>query len=698
MKKVLLICSLYHPHVGGIETMVRELSRIYKRLGVDVTVLTKRWPDSLPEEDSYESIPIFRIKNARTDDEFMEVDEWIRLNEKKIKADIIHVIGVRRPLPLIALQLKDLWNVPLVLTIAGGDIPDKNDPFPETIWKESEATVYPVFEHADLITCVSESIARDFRELFPNVKRPIKTMLAGIDLAFIKGIERQELPYRYIFSLRRLDPTKGIDILIRAFKEVVQSHPNIKLVIAGDGSEHSRLEGLARDLDVMDRVQFLGTIGLDQGIGLLKGALLAVVPSLSEAGGLVNVEAQAAGCPVVASRVGGIPEYVNDGNSGVLCEPENPQDLAEKILCVLGDADLRARIIAGGYKHSRMFDWEVLAPQYMLVYAELIKGNKRINTMSFKYRSQIEAEFGLHGPLSFELVHNGPDNQVHIITDAEGNKYALRSAKRVDKVLPFEIEVLATLASVGFTSPRLVKTKSGSYSTLIDEVQMVLFDYITGWQVEKLEPEHLASGLIERGAVKLGALHRTTKGMNVASAPSRTIFTEYERFFALKTDKLSELKGYAVFLVQAHSFFKEAHTRLERGQEMMGVIHNDYRVQNLIFTDKDCTVIDFDWACSGPLLKDIGLAIAEWSLFKSSVGPSREAIDVFLRGYNQISPKAVNYDKDLLFWICFACLSDACTFFADLSQGGYADKNITDAEQCFMYRKFSYFQGELNRV
>ena len=80
-----------------------------------------------------------------------------------------------------------------------------------------------------------------------------------------------------------------------------------------------------------EKVIFIGTIKLSRGMSLLKGAKLTVVPSLSEGGGLVNVEAQASGCPVIASRVGGIPEYVKDGESGLLFEPGNYKELAEKI-------------------------------------------------------------------------------------------------------------------------------------------------------------------------------------------------------------------------------------------------------------------------------------------------------------------------------------------------------------------------------
>ena len=171
--------------------MIRELSRSYIKRGIDVTILTKKWPDSLPEVSTFDGITIYRIKSARTEKDFIDVANWIGKNKQKIKSDIIHVIGARRPLPLIALVLRFLWKVPLVLTIAGGDIPDKVDPFPGTIWKESESTVYPVFGFADSLTCVSNSISKDFRFFFPEVKVKTTTFYAGIDVQFISNVLRE---------------------------------------------------------------------------------------------------------------------------------------------------------------------------------------------------------------------------------------------------------------------------------------------------------------------------------------------------------------------------------------------------------------------------------------------------------------------------------------------------------------------------
>ncbi len=81
------------------------------------------------------------------------------------------------------------------------------------------------------------------------------------------------------------------------------------------------------------------------------------------------------GCPVVASNVGGIPEYVDNGVSGVLCRPGDPVELSEKILLVLKNKSLREKIVKGGYLNARKFDWRILAPQYVQLYKDLINAN-----------------------------------------------------------------------------------------------------------------------------------------------------------------------------------------------------------------------------------------------------------------------------------------------------------------------------------
>lgn len=375
MKKVLFICSLYHPHVGGIETMITELGKFYLSKEIKVTVLTKKWPNDLSDYEDYGGIEIFRILSAKDDNDFLNVAHWLSTNHPRLKSDVVHAIGMRKPMPLIGFILSSIWNVPFIATVAGSEIPNEGDQDTDKIWNEGKEIIEPIINRADYVTCVSDYLCSALLRVVPNLKN-IETMYAGIDIKKIEDTKLYESNEKYILSLRRLIPSKGIDVLIRAFGKVSNKLSGTKLIIAGDGPDKERLMGIVNDLQLQDRVRFCGTVNLCEGISLLKSALCTVVPSLSEGGGLVNIEAQAAGCPVIASRVGGIPEYVDDERSGLLFESGNHDDLADKILRVVNDEQLRSNLINNGKLFASKFDWSILGLQYIDFY------NKMINVKS----------------------------------------------------------------------------------------------------------------------------------------------------------------------------------------------------------------------------------------------------------------------------------------------------------------------------
>ncbi|MFH1049243.1 MAG: glycosyltransferase family 4 protein [Patescibacteria group bacterium] len=376
--KVLFISSLYYPHVGGIETMITELADNYRKKGIESVVLTKKWPLNLPDAEEYKWVKIYRVISARTKDQFEGIIDWIKANNSNIKSDIIHVIGIRRPLPLIGLFLSKLWKVPIICTIGGGDIPDKIDSYPTKVWEDGIGIIPHVLEQSDIVNCVSQALVSDLEIVMPSLSG-VDALYAGTDLSIIYSVRTEKIKNQYIFSLRRLDPSKGINILIKAFNLIKNTFPKLHLVIAGEGTEEKKLKKLVSDYLLNDRVIFLGTISFKRGISLLKGAELTVVPSLSEGGGLVNLEAQAAGCPIIASRVGGIPEYLKEGKSGLLFEPGNFRELADKISLLLLDRKLKNKLINGGLKHVLLFDWNVLVPKYISLYRRSIKNYRRNN-------------------------------------------------------------------------------------------------------------------------------------------------------------------------------------------------------------------------------------------------------------------------------------------------------------------------------
>ena len=158
----------------------------------------------------------------------------------------------------------------------------------------------------------------------------------------------------------------GLDSLIRAMHSV-----DAVLLLVGSGKQASKLRSLALDLGISDRVHFIGHVSHAELPGYLSIADVFVRPSRSEGLGSAFLEAMAAGLPVVATRVGGIPDIVQDGQNGLFCEVNHPKDVAEKINRILGDDGLRQRLAQGGRQTAQQHDWSKIAEQLQHIFQSL---------------------------------------------------------------------------------------------------------------------------------------------------------------------------------------------------------------------------------------------------------------------------------------------------------------------------------------
>ena len=162
---------------------------------------------------------------------------------------------------------------------------------------------------------------------------------------------------------------KGFPVIIKALPKVLEKKPNARLVVIGDEYPHTKIAAkfMARGLPV----EFLPGQPRQSLIKWYKKASVLVLPSYLEAFGIVLIEAMDLELPVIASNTGGIPEAIEDGVSGVLHKKSDPADLADKIVNVLSDKDLRAKLIDGGRKKARSFSIENMASKLDKVYWKL---------------------------------------------------------------------------------------------------------------------------------------------------------------------------------------------------------------------------------------------------------------------------------------------------------------------------------------
>jgi glycosyltransferase involved in cell wall biosynthesis len=185
---------------------------------------------------------------------------------------------------------------------------------------------------ADLVLAPSEvtaaEIRRDYRVDAVGV---IPNVTGGLAIEPAAGCEGEP---GYLLFVGRLRIRKGVEVLLEALRDV-RGIRHVELRIAGDGEHRERLERRVSELEMGDRVTFLGNCDAGRVRRLLAGAAALVVPSIYEGMPLVVLEAMAAGTPVVASAVSGIPEVVVDGETGWLVPPEDPRALARALEDVL---------------------------------------------------------------------------------------------------------------------------------------------------------------------------------------------------------------------------------------------------------------------------------------------------------------------------------------------------------------------------
>jgi glycosyltransferase involved in cell wall biosynthesis len=159
-----------------------------------------------------------------------------------------------------------------------------------------------------------------------------------------------------IVGAGRLIPEKGFDLLLLAFADLTDEFPDVRLELAGDGVQRPDLERLANDLELGDRVRFMGWIP-GQGMGsFFSGARVAVLPSrMNEGLGMVLVEAGVAGCALVGTDVEGIRDIVHPGRTGILVPPNDFEVLAEALRSLLRDPDEARRLGAGAREEALAF-------------------------------------------------------------------------------------------------------------------------------------------------------------------------------------------------------------------------------------------------------------------------------------------------------------------------------------------------------
>lgn len=274
----------------------------------------------------------------------------------------------------------DRWAVPLVhtahtlaavknLSLAQGDTPE---PALRTVGEQQ------VVDAADRLIVNTEDEAQQLVSLHHADPERIDVVYPGVDLATFTPGDKVEAraalglsPAEPVIAfIGRIQPLKAPDVLLRAAAKL----PGVRVVVAGgpSGSGLAAPDGLvslAGELGIADRVTFLPPQSRSELVNVYRAADLVAVPSYSESFGLVAVEAQACGTPVVAAAVGGLPVAVSDGVSGVLVHGHDPADWADALRSGLGRAE---SLRDGALRHAATFSWAHTVDSLLASYTRAI--------------------------------------------------------------------------------------------------------------------------------------------------------------------------------------------------------------------------------------------------------------------------------------------------------------------------------------
>lgn len=233
----------------------------------------------------------------------------------------------------------------------------------------------------------------------------------------------------------RLVPEKGVDVLLRAMPGVLGRFPTARLDVLGGGPEEPRLKALALELGLASAVEFLGPVPHARMRGHLEAAAVQVFPSIwCENSPLGCYEAMAAGVPMVASRIAGLPSLVVDGETGLLAPPRDPRALGDCIARVLEDPSLRARLAQGARAAADRLSVDEHLDRVERIYADALARGPRPRSSEFAAPDYIASTdalmLQLHGVERWAL-----DMKAHIGFLESRATPALRFRSRVAKTL-----------------------------------------------------------------------------------------------------------------------------------------------------------------------------------------------------------------------------------------------------------------------
>ena len=355
--RIVLLSAFLTPFRSGAEACAEEVA-LRLREQYDIAIITAKLSKALPRRDSLSSsaahIAVLRVGIGRP------IDKWLfpflaPFAVRRLQPDIVHAVLESYAGLALAFCRFVYPRAKRILTCQSTN---------------TSFLVSWMHRSAHAVTAISSVLMERARTFGCNDAVLIPN---GIPMAAIERARKkyEKVSGRVLF-VGRLEQMKGVDTLLAALATIAVRHeleasrPHLHIV--GAGSLRPFLEKLTAKLGIVDRVTFLGYVSGDMLYKEYAETEVFCGLSRSEALGNVFLEAQAAGCAIVASNVGGIPDIVQDGKTGLLVPPDDAGAAAAALRKLLSDKALRARFGAAAINNAAKYDWDGIAKKYGEVY------------------------------------------------------------------------------------------------------------------------------------------------------------------------------------------------------------------------------------------------------------------------------------------------------------------------------------------
>ena len=373
--RITQITERYPPAIGGVETHVSRLSRELVKLGAEVTVLTTDLLTTKPmrrvavprSPTNEDGIVVYRLRAL----EALPMRQGLGIISPEVAfhlkgSDVIHAHGYGR-FPTFVAPLRRILHTPVILTTHS----DLGRPSLRKSFFDAAVSRLTV-KSADVVIAVSYHEKKVLERLGVE-ETAIRVIPNGVDLGYLPRRRGRTGGRRTILYVGRLDfEQKGVDVLLRAVSKLVRERGfdvNLKLV-GPDWGDLGRAVSIAKELQIQDSVEYLGVLPTEAIVDEMSSADVLALPSRFEPFGIAILEAMAAGLPVVASAVGGVPEVIVDGENGLLSEPGDATSLSGQISRILLDPEYGEKLAGSARRSVREYSWPNVASRVLSVYSE----------------------------------------------------------------------------------------------------------------------------------------------------------------------------------------------------------------------------------------------------------------------------------------------------------------------------------------